>query len=66
MCDRVRKACTESMVDMAKAVGPEVTSEQLTEVFLRLSRDSSKLVRDGALQVLLRNVPGYVYCASGR
>ncbi|CAN0484365.1 unnamed protein product, partial [Ectocarpus sp. 12 AP-2014] len=51
---QVRKACTEAMVEMSKAVGSEVSLRELTPVFLNLASDSSKLVRTGALQHLGR------------
>ena len=36
---------------MSRAIGPDLSHEVLTEVFLRLATDSQKVVRNGALQV---------------
>ena len=49
----MRKACTESLVEVSKAVGPKLSHELLTEVFMRLAGDSQKVVRNGALQVYI-------------
>lgn len=48
---RVRKACTESLVEVSKAIGPALSQELLIDVFLRLAEDSQKVVRNGVLQV---------------
>ena len=49
---RVRKACAESLVDLSKAINSDLRSHIIAEMFLRLSADTNKFVRNTILQQL--------------
>ena len=47
---RVRRACAESLADIAKFVGDDIRVGVLIEIYLRLAQDPSKLVKQSILQ----------------
>jgi serine/threonine-protein phosphatase 4 regulatory subunit 1 len=47
---RVRRACAESLFEISKNVGDDIRLGVLVEIFLRLSHDPSKLVKQSVLQ----------------
>lgn len=47
---RVRRACAESLCDISKCVNEDIRLGVLVEIFLRLTQDPSKLVKQSVLQ----------------
>ena len=47
---RVRRACAESIAEIAKYVSDDIRVGVLTEIYLRLTQDPSRLVKQSALQ----------------
>ena len=60
---RVRRACAESMGDMARSSPLEMRASVLKEILIRLSNDPSTIVRVAAWQQLgpfIATLPKYV------
>ncbi len=55
---RVRRACAESLCDISKCVNEDIRLGVLVEIFLRLTQDPSKLVKQSVLQQSVK-VPSY-------
>lgn len=51
---RVRRACAESLCDISKCVSEDIRLGVLVEIFLRLTQDPSKLVKQSVLQQSVR------------
>jgi serine/threonine-protein phosphatase 4 regulatory subunit 1 len=47
---RVRRACADSIAEIAKYVSDDIRVGVLSEIYLRLTQDPSKLVKQSALQ----------------